>query len=94
MSAKRRRRVLGKHIDRKPNFLKEWTTPEQAMYEMIEVPLTALGKRKGEFRACSTHNYMGMTRRSVATLLTELCRKGVLEKRIMGPISQYRRKVS
>ncbi len=98
MSAKRRRRTLRMHIERKPEMLKDWMTPEQVMFEMIENPLSRLSeKHKTDYKACSTHNYMGITRRSVATLLSELCRKGILERKddlTYQRVSLYRRKVS
>tara|TARA_Y100001963_G_scaffold31837_1_gene43895 strand:+ start:653 stop:958 length:306 start_codon:yes stop_codon:yes gene_type:complete len=97
MAAKRRRQLLRMHIDRKPEMLTDWMTPEQVMFEMIENPLSSLSeKHKSDYRACSTHNYVGMTRRSIATLLSELCRKGILERKddlTYHRVSEYRRKV-
>lgn len=94
-TAKRRRKLLRKHLEQRPDFLMSWMTAERVMLDLRNNPLSGLNKK---LKKVATTMYCGITTHNTASLLCELVKKKIVERRmgyVVGGsnVYEYRRMV-
>ena len=94
-TAKRRRKLLQQHLDQRSDFLVKWATAESVMLDLRSNPLSCMGNK---LKAVATTMYCGFTTHNTASLLSELVRKKIIERRYchrvgFSKVYEYRRLV-
>ena len=92
-TAKRRRKLLRQHLEKRSDFLVDWMTAERVMLDLRNNPLSGLDNK---LKAVATTMYCGITTHNTASLLCELVKKKIVERRmsrIVGGsnVYEYRR---
>tara|TARA_R110000824_G_scaffold380886_2_gene573418 strand:+ start:560 stop:862 length:303 start_codon:yes stop_codon:yes gene_type:complete len=92
-TAKRRRKLLRNHLEKRPDFLVDWVTAESVMLDLRSNPLSCMDNK---LKAVATMMYCGVTTIGTARLLSELVMKGIIERRMchrvgFSRVYEYRR---